>query len=402
MVFLQIRKKYNNVWLHISNNGEFMISEFYFKIDDNGFQIVERGGARRFIYSLSEITVYDDINGGSAETFTTAVALYHRLVELEYTGVADVSGGGGGTLTLEQARQNGDTINGNIKVSFELENKQSTNLAQVVDVTGKTVSFSDSDTITANFAVNYFENESVDIETFTLPEIIGNEDKLIYFVNKSDELCTFTSNGIDEIWYKEELLSIEINPKCSVILRNNGTYWVVVSLFQSLEEVRELNNIVKGRIIGNSVFTSKTSEDFAQIGDVNTAVSSKAPINNPTFTGSVKVPNATNNNEAVALGQVLKNQITKSGNQTLDNTYNGKVVTFTGSGTFTVNNTIAEEGSFALKVETGVTVAWAITSPATWRVGGLTVGTAPRSLVGGDMVYVARKGSSNEIEVYGL
>ena len=78
MAFLQIRKKYNNVWLHISNNGEFMISEFYFKIDDNGFQIVERGGARRFVYSLSEITVYDDINGGSAETFTTAVALYHR------------------------------------------------------------------------------------------------------------------------------------------------------------------------------------------------------------------------------------------------------------------------------------------------------------------------------------
>lgn len=99
---------------------------------------------------------------------------------------------------------------------------------------------------------------------------------------------------------------------------------------------------------------------------------------------------------------VLKNQITKSGNQTLDNTYNGKVITFTGSGTFTVNNTIAEEGSFALKVETGVTVAWAITAPATWRVGGLTVGTAPRSLVGGDMVYVARKGSTNEIEVYGL
>ena len=138
------------------------------------------------------------------------------------------------------------------------------------------------------------------------------------------------------------------------------------------------------------------------ITDIFTALDLKAPLANPTFTGSVVIPNATNNNEAVALGQVLKNQITKSGNQTLDNTYNGKVVTFTGSGTFTVNNTIDEEGSFALNVETGVTVAWAITSPATWRVGGLTVGTAPRSLVGGDMVYVARKGISNEIEVYGI
>lgn len=222
----------------------------------------------------------------------------------QYNGIEWFNTSEPAPTTLEDARQNGATIDGNIDVSLQIENKQSTNLAQVVDVTGKTVSFSDSDTLTANFPVNYFENDSVDIETFTLPVIIGNEDKFIFFVNKSDELCTLTSDGINEIWYREELLSIQIQPKGSIILKNNGSYWVVLSLFQSLEEAREINNIVKGRIIGESVFTSKTSEDFAQIGDVNTAVSTKAPINNPTFTGSVVVPNATNNNEAVAFGQV--------------------------------------------------------------------------------------------------
>lgn len=373
MAFIQIRKKYENVWLHISDTGEFMISKFYFKIDDNGFQIVERGGSRRFIYSLSEITVYDDINGGSAEPFTSAVALYHRLVELNYTGLEEGGGGSTPILTLEQARQNGDTINGNIYVSTQIENKVSTNLAQIVDVTGKTVSFSTFDTLTANFSVNYFENESTVVETFTLPEIIGNEDKLIYFVNKSDELCTLTSDGVDEIWYKEALLNIEINPKCSVILRNNGTYWVVVSLFQSLEEARELNNIVKGRIIGDSVFGSKTSEDFAQIGDI------------------------TNFSESL-----LKPQIEVSGNQTVDASWNGKEVTFTGSGTLTIPNTLSDQFNFTLYAETGVTIAWAIASPYTWRVAGLTVGTAPPSMTAGQFCQVSRRIGTNEIKVLGL
>lgn len=86
MAFIQIRKKFENVWEHITDKGTFMISKFYFKLDDNGFQIVERGGVRRNIYQLSEITVYDDTGAGNPETFTSQVSLYNRLLDLKYTG----------------------------------------------------------------------------------------------------------------------------------------------------------------------------------------------------------------------------------------------------------------------------------------------------------------------------
>jgi len=86
MAFIQIRKKFENVWEHVSDTGIFMLSKFYFKLDDNGFQIVERGGVKRHIYQLSEITVYDDTGAGTPETFTNQVTLYNRLLDLKYTG----------------------------------------------------------------------------------------------------------------------------------------------------------------------------------------------------------------------------------------------------------------------------------------------------------------------------
>lgn len=86
MAFIQIRKKFENVWEHVSDTGKFLISKFYFKLDDNGFQIVERGGVKRHIYQLSEITVYDDTSTGVPETFTNQVTLYNRLLDLKYTG----------------------------------------------------------------------------------------------------------------------------------------------------------------------------------------------------------------------------------------------------------------------------------------------------------------------------
>lgn len=86
MAFIQIRKKFENVWEHVTDTGIFMISKFYFKLDDNGFQIVERGGVKRHIYQLNEITVYDDTSAGIPETFTNRVTLYNRLLDLKYTG----------------------------------------------------------------------------------------------------------------------------------------------------------------------------------------------------------------------------------------------------------------------------------------------------------------------------
>lgn len=86
MAYIQIRKKFENVWKHVTDTGEYMISKFYFKLDDGIFFIVEQGGVRRRQYSLSEITVYDDTSTGVPETFTTDVGLYNRLLNLKYTG----------------------------------------------------------------------------------------------------------------------------------------------------------------------------------------------------------------------------------------------------------------------------------------------------------------------------
>lgn len=82
---LQIRKKLQNVFKHFDTDlGDFILSKGYFKIDKGIFQIIEDGGARRMLYSLSEITIYDDTASGFPETFLTDVALYNRLFELGY------------------------------------------------------------------------------------------------------------------------------------------------------------------------------------------------------------------------------------------------------------------------------------------------------------------------------
>lgn len=84
-LMLQIRKKLQNVFKHFDTDlGDFLLSKGYFKIDKGIFQIIEDGGARRMLYSLSEITIYDDTASGFPETFLTDVALYNRLFELGY------------------------------------------------------------------------------------------------------------------------------------------------------------------------------------------------------------------------------------------------------------------------------------------------------------------------------
>ena len=90
---LQIRKKAEDVFKHYNEQGTFLLSRGYFKIDNGVFFIVEAGGARRNTYAISEITVYDDTDSGTPETFTTDIALYERLVELRYNLVETSSGG---------------------------------------------------------------------------------------------------------------------------------------------------------------------------------------------------------------------------------------------------------------------------------------------------------------------
>jgi len=82
---LIIRKKSLKTWLHIDSVlGQFIISKFYFNADGLNFQIVEQGQSKRVIYTVTDITLYDDTVSGSAETFASITALSLRLEQLNY------------------------------------------------------------------------------------------------------------------------------------------------------------------------------------------------------------------------------------------------------------------------------------------------------------------------------
>jgi hypothetical protein len=161
MSTLIIRKKSLKTWLHIDSVlGSFIISKFYFSADNLTFQIVEQGLAKRLIYNVEDITLYDDVNGGGAETFSTITELSLRLEELKYpafqrdgeitsiagfieagtnvtiTGsgtlddpyVINATGGGGGSQTLQQVLGEGGrgvrfTPNNSDDAVFELADR---------------------------------------------------------------------------------------------------------------------------------------------------------------------------------------------------------------------------------------------------------------------------------------
>jgi hypothetical protein len=87
MATLEIRKKSLKTWLHVPSDADnFILSKFYCKTDAGTFKIVEESGSNRREYSYSDITVYDDTDIGTAETFGSAQALMLRLEVLKYTG----------------------------------------------------------------------------------------------------------------------------------------------------------------------------------------------------------------------------------------------------------------------------------------------------------------------------
>lgn len=82
---LSIRKKSLNTWLHTDSIfGDFIISKFYFNSFFAKFQIVEEGNTRLEKYEIANITLYDDTNGGTTETFSTITELSLRLEALQY------------------------------------------------------------------------------------------------------------------------------------------------------------------------------------------------------------------------------------------------------------------------------------------------------------------------------
>ncbi len=96
------------------------------------------------------------------------------------------------------------------------------------------------------------------------------------------------------------------------------------------------------------------------------------------------------------------NQIEVSGNTTAQLSWWGKEVTFMTSGTLTIPASLPDQYSFDLAADAGVTIAWAITAPHTWRVAGLSVGTVPPSVLDGQFCTVSKRIGTNEIRVRGL
>lgn len=83
MALLKIIKLSTKTWKHNSDvDGDFILTKFYAKQEDNEFLLVETYGAKRRKYLISEIEVYDI--GGTAETFSNFTDLFLRLEELKY------------------------------------------------------------------------------------------------------------------------------------------------------------------------------------------------------------------------------------------------------------------------------------------------------------------------------
>ena len=86
MSTLVINKKSLKTWLHTDSIlGSFIISKFYFNADGVNFQIVEQGQSKRVIYSVSDITIIDDTDGGAEYgPYGTITELSLQLEVLKY------------------------------------------------------------------------------------------------------------------------------------------------------------------------------------------------------------------------------------------------------------------------------------------------------------------------------
>lgn len=170
MALLKIIKLSTKTWKHNSDvDGDFILTKFYAKQEDNEFLLVETYGAKRRKYLISEIDVYDI--GGTAETFSNFTDLFLRLEALKYPAfyVDGESTGGGtwGTITGTLADQT--------DLQSALNSKQnvldSVNFGEFMDLelpTKLTPSLSDS-----LLARDSLTNEAVEINISDLQTLIS-------------------------------------------------------------------------------------------------------------------------------------------------------------------------------------------------------------------------------------
>ena len=92
---LTLRRKSLKVWTHEFNGRPVYITpKANFNTPDETFLVIEQFGSKLGVYNtvtkkvegvpVADITLYDDLNSGSAETFSTVTELSLRLEQLAY------------------------------------------------------------------------------------------------------------------------------------------------------------------------------------------------------------------------------------------------------------------------------------------------------------------------------
>lgn len=105
---LTIRKKGNKNFWHYWNSFEYSSSDLVVIFDEDYMKVRSEQGRVVFAkdgFLFSDVSIYDDTVGGDVETFTSAIQLEQRLINLGYPafyadsdGVADW-GSIGGVIT---------------------------------------------------------------------------------------------------------------------------------------------------------------------------------------------------------------------------------------------------------------------------------------------------------------
>jgi len=195
MIKFQIRRKTAKVWQHfIVDGSDFIFSKCYCKTNGDKFRVVEDGGTQKNEYNFDEIEVYDDLNSGSAETFTSSLELMERLSVLGYVGfnkdgdvvIADListdpsnaleegtdgklfvsaSGGGGGSWGSITG-----TLSDQTDLQDALNSKQDTLTFTPEDVANK--ENTTLDTSTLKYPTNRLVKEYVDNNIFDINDLL--------------------------------------------------------------------------------------------------------------------------------------------------------------------------------------------------------------------------------------
>lgn len=359
---LQIRKKAEDVFKHYNEQGTFLLSRGYFKIDNGVFFIVEAGGARRNLYPISEITVYDDTDSGTPETFTTDIALYERLVELRYNLVETSSGGFVSDLT--SSPQDYPFVDTN---TFVLPNNY---VIVSVHINGS---------LYKKAEYNKSGNNLLIIDSLEVGDIVEVRGVVAIGSFGTDGATTF--------------LGLTDTP--STYIGQSGKFPKV----NAGENGLEFDDVPSSGGTWGSITGTLSSQT-----DLQNALDLKAPLANPTFTGSVVVPEATQPTQATNFNQSVKS-FDITGNNTALIDWNGSEVFQKSSGTLTISPITMPASLryvFAISADTGVSINWAKTGSLTWKVLGLTAGVAPPTMTQGQMALVSIDYGSLEIVIKGL